>query len=114
MTTRVACAASASRSTATTCPPSRAYSAAAALPLLQPMPNDPAPRTRTVLPSKRNPMRSVQRDVGELRHALPKRNVGLDGFGELGWRVADDPRTQFLELGFHLETIGRLHRTGRP
>src|SRR5918998_5794599 len=53
MIVAVSSAASAIRSTATTAAPSRAYVTAAALPLPQPGPDEPAPNTNATLPSTR-------------------------------------------------------------
>src|SRR5450830_1093790 len=63
ITSLVACAACRLRSTASTRAPSRAYNTAAALPLPQPSPTDPAPLTMTTLSSIARAMRSLRSNV---------------------------------------------------
>src|SRR5438105_2103274 len=101
MHSAVSCAACASRSIATTRAPSRAYATAAALPLLQPSPEEPAPNTSATLSCRRFiclPMklsdRTASADALELGAVT---TTPLDVFGGIAAQRLDVVLTQLAQ-----------------
>src|SRR5262245_24492246 len=106
----VSAMASPSRSTANTCAPSCANSTAAARPLPQPGPTQPAPVMMATLSARRPGMVSVRLDAGGDDDVAPLVDLAPEIGGELVGAGGGEHRALARELLLHVRALHRLHR----